>query len=54
MVQFREIKSLHKFASVHASIQSHFNFNIDRHLINRNDFQLNRSAALAEGRQFAA
>ena len=52
MARFRDIKTLQKFASVHASIHNHFN--LDRHLTKREDFKKNRSAALAEWRQLAA
>ena len=46
MARFRGIKTLQKFASVHASIHNHFN--LDRHLNRRDIFKQNRSAALAE------
>ena len=52
MAQFRDIKTLQKFASVHASIHNHFNQ--DRHLDRRDIFKQNRSAALTEWRQLAA
>ena len=52
MARFRDIKTLQKFASAHASIFNHFNH--DRHLNNRETFKQNRSAALAEWRQLAA
>ncbi len=52
MAKFRSAKSLQKFAAVHASVSNHFN--LERHLYNREDFKLNRSAALAEWRQLAA
>ena len=52
MAKFRDIKTLQKFASVHASIHNHFN--VDRHLNRRDIFKQNRSAALAEWRQLAA
>jgi len=52
MARFRDIKSLQKFASAHASIHNHFNF--DRHLNPRETYKQNRSAALAEWRQLAA
>ncbi len=52
MARFRDIKTLQKFASVHASIHSHFNQ--DRHLNRRDVFIQNRSAALAEWRQLYA
>ena len=51
MARFRDIKALQKFASAHASIHNHFNY--DRHLTNRETFKKNRSAALAEWRQLA-
>ncbi|NQU59425.1 MAG: DDE-type integrase/transposase/recombinase, partial [Rhodospirillales bacterium] len=52
MAKFRNVKSLQKFVSVHASIHNHFNQ--ERHLYNRQVFKLNRTAALAEWRQIAA
>lgn len=52
MVRFRDIKTLQKFAAVHASIHNHFN--LERHLNRRHIFKRNRSAALAEWYQFAA
>ena len=52
MARFRYIKTLQKFASVHASIHNHFK--LDRHLTNRDDFKKNRSAALTEWRQLVA
>ncbi|HMB74889.1 MAG TPA: DDE-type integrase/transposase/recombinase, partial [Kiloniellaceae bacterium] len=52
MARFRDIKTLQKFASAHASIHNHFN--LERHLTKRSDFKANRSAALAEWRQLAA
>ena len=52
MARFRDIKTLQKFASAHASIFNHFSH--DCHLNNRETFKQNRSAALAEWRQLAA
>ena len=52
MARFRDIKTVQKFAATHASIHNHFNQ--ERHLYNRKNFKLNRSAALAEWRQLAA
>ena len=52
MAKFRSAKSLQKFVSVHASVHNHFNQ--ERHLRNRQNFKLNRSAALAEWRQITA
>jgi len=51
MAKFRSAKSLQKFASIHASVHNHFNQ--ERHLYNRENFKLNRSAVLAEWRQLA-
>jgi putative transposase len=51
MAKFRDIKTLQKFASVHASIRNHFN--LQRHLDHRGVFKQNRSAALAEWRLLA-
>ena len=52
MSKFRDVKTLQKFVSVHASIHNHFN--LDRQLKPRETFKQNRSAALAEWRQLAA
>jgi putative transposase len=52
MQRFRRMRSLQKFAAVHASIHNHFNQ--ERHLSSRSRFKLNRSAALAEWRQLGA
>ena len=52
MEKFRDMKTLHKFSAVHASIHNHFNQ--DRHLNRRDIFKKKRSAALAEWRQLAA
>ena len=46
MLRFRQMKSLQKFASVHASVHNHFNQ--ERHLTDRETYKANRSAALAE------
>jgi len=48
MARFWDIKTLQKFASAHD------HFNLERHLIPRETFKKNRSAALAEWRQLAA
>ena len=52
MAKFRDVKTLQKFASVHASVHNHFN--LDRQFNPRATFKQNRSAALAEWRQLAA
>ena len=46
MLRFRQMKTLQKFSSVHASVHNHFNQ--ERHLIDRQTYKANRSAALAE------
>ena len=46
MARFRDIKTLQKFASVHASVHNHFN--------RRDIFKPARAAALAEWRKLAA
>ena len=46
MLRFRQMKSLQKFASVHASVSNHFN--LERHLIDRQTYRDRRSATLAE------
>ena len=46
MLRFRQMKTLQKFASVHANVHNHFN--TERHLIDRPTYKLLRSAALAE------
>jgi putative transposase len=52
MQRFRSMRSLQKFASVHASVHNHFNH--QRHLYSRNNFKINRTAALNEWRQVCA
>ena len=46
MLRFRQMKSLQKFASVHANVHKHFN--LERDLIDRQTYKARRSAALAE------
>ncbi len=46
MLRFRQMKTLQKFASVHANV--HNRFNSERHLVDRSTFKQRRSAALAE------
>ena len=48
MLRFRRMRSLQKFVAVHSSIHNHFNQ--ERHLYSRDNFKLNRSAALTEWR----
>jgi putative transposase len=52
MLRFRRMRSLQKFASVHASVSNHFNQ--ERSLSSRTHFKLNRAAALAEWRGLSA
>ena len=52
MVRFRRMKTLQKFASVHASLHNHFNQ--ERHLVDRQTYRTRRSAALAEWKSLAA
>ena len=52
MQRFRRMRSLQMFAAVHSSASNHFNQ--DRSLSSRDDFKLNRAAALAEWRQLGA
>lgn len=46
MLRFRQMKTLQKFANVHAKIHNHFNF--ERHLVDRKTYKERRSAAQAE------
>ena len=52
MLRFRQMKTLQKFASVHASVHNHFNQ--ERHLTDRQTYKERRSAALAEWSNLAA
>ncbi len=52
MDRFTRMKSLQKFASIHADVHNHFN--AERHLIDRQTFKQRRAAALAEWQQLAA
>ncbi len=46
MLRFRQMKTLQKFASVHANVHNHFNS--ERHLVDRSTFKQRRSVAFAE------
>lgn len=52
MQRFRRMKSLQKFASVHANVHNHFN--LERHLVDRQTYKTRRSAALAEWQNLMA
>jgi putative transposase len=52
MLRFRQMRSLQKFAAVHGSVHNHFNQ--ERHFYSRDNFKLNRAAALAEWRELGA
>jgi putative transposase len=49
MLCFRQMRCLQKFAAVHSSVHNHFNQ--ERHFYSRDNFKLNRTAALTEWRQ---
>jgi putative transposase len=52
MLRFRRMRSLQKFAAVHASVSNHFNQ--ERSLSSRDIFKRNRALALAEWRDLLA
>jgi putative transposase len=52
MLRFRQMKTLQKFASVHANVHNHFN--LDSHLTDRQTYKIARSAALAEWQNLIA
>ena len=52
MLRFRRMRTLQKFASVHASVHNHFP--TERHLQDRNTYKQIRAAALAEWRGLLA
>ena len=52
MLRFRQMKTLQKFVSVHASFHNHFNS--ERHLVDRQTYKIRRSAALAEWQSLMA
>ena len=52
MLRFRQMKTLQKFASVHANVHNHFS--LERHLIDRQTYRERRSAALAEWQVLAS
>ena len=52
MSRFKDVKTLQKFGSIHASIHDHFN--LDRYLNSRKNFKQNRATTLVEWREIAA
>ncbi|HEX4739468.1 MAG TPA: DDE-type integrase/transposase/recombinase, partial [Allosphingosinicella sp.] len=46
MTRFRRMKTLQKFASVHANVHNHFT--LERHLVDRQTYKERRSAAWSE------
>ena len=52
MLRSRRMKSLRKFASVHASLHNHFNS--ERHLVDRETYKASRSVAMAEWQSLVA
>ena len=51
MLIFRRMKTLQKYASIHADVANHFN--LERHLIDRPTFKERRSTALAKWQSLA-
>ncbi|MCT8328232.1 IS6 family transposase [Albidovulum sediminis] len=52
MLRFRRMRSLQKFAAIHASVHNHFN--LEPSLSTRHHFKANRAAALAQWRGLCA
>lgn len=52
MLRFRQMKSLQKFASVHANVHNHFH--LQRHLVDRQPYKSRRLAALVEWQNLMA
>ena len=52
MQRFRRMRSLQMFVAVHVSVFNHFNS--ERSFYSRENFKLNRAAALAEWRGLCA
>jgi putative transposase len=52
MLRFRQMRTLQKFASVHANVHNHIN--LERHLVDRQTYKERRSAALAEWQVLAS
>ena len=52
MLRFRHLRTLQRFASLHALVFNHFNQ--ERSLCSRQIFKLNRIVALTERRQLGA
>jgi putative transposase len=46
MLRFRRMKTLQKFASVHANVHNHFN--LESHFVDRQTYKGRRSVPLAE------
>jgi len=52
MLRFRQMRNLQKFASAHANVHNHFN--LERHLVDRQTYKQDRSAALPEWQMLAS
>ena len=52
MLRFRQMKTLQKFASVHANV--HNRFSLRRHLVDRQTYRERRSVALAKWQGLAS
>ncbi len=52
MLRFWQMRTLQKFASVHANVHNHFS--LERHLVDRQTYEERCSAALAAWRVLAS
>ena len=52
MMRFLQMKSLQKFASIHANVHNHFN--AQRHIVDRETYKASRAAELAEWQNLMA
>lgn len=46
MLRFRSMRTLQKFASIHAAVHNHFNH--ERHLVRRESYKQRRAVAMTE------
>jgi putative transposase len=52
MLRFQRMKTLQKFAMVHANVHNHFN--LERQLVDHQTYKTRRAAALAEWQSLMA
>ncbi len=52
MQRFRRMKTLQKFASVHANVHNHFG--LERHLVDQKTYKERHSAPMAEWQNLAS